>query len=49
MCLLITTMSEAAIDDRVRRFVPLGVARPQVLSAAQVRQFNELGVRSMKV
>ena len=49
MCLLITTMTEAAIDDWVRRFFPLGVARPRVLSAAHVKQFNELGVRSMQV
>ena len=36
-------MPEAVTNDRVRRFFPLGVARPRVLSAAQIRQFNELG------
>ena len=36
-------MPEATTDDRVRQFFPLGVPRPRVLSAAQIRQFNELG------
>ena len=30
-------------DERVRRFYPLGAPAPRVLSAAQIRQFNELG------
>ena len=42
-CLLIATMLEATTDDRVRQFFPLGVAAPRVLSAVQIRQFNELG------
>ena len=37
------TMSERAMDERVLCFYPLGVPEPTVLSAAQVRQFNELG------
>ena len=36
-------MPEATTDDRVRQFFPLGVAAPRVLSAVQIRQFNELG------
>ena len=36
-------MPDAVKDARVRRFYPLGVPAPRVLSAAQVRQFNELG------
>ena len=41
--MLIVTMPDAVKDARVRRFCPLGVPAPRVLSAAQVRQFNELG------
>ena len=36
-------MPEAVTDDRIRRFFPLGVPHPRVLSAAQIRQFNERG------
>ena len=36
-------MPDAVKDARVRRFYPLGVPAPRVLSAAQVGQFNELG------
>ena len=42
-CLLVTVMSEATTDKRVLQFFPLGVPHPRVLSAAQLRQFNELG------
>ena len=42
-CLMSTVMPEATTDDRVLQFFPLGVPHPQVLSAAQIRQFNELG------
>ena len=41
-CLLGTVMSEATKDARVLQFFPLGEPHPQVLSAAQIRQFNEI-------
>jgi len=31
------------VDERARCLYPLGMPAPTVLSAAQVRQFNELG------
>ena len=36
-------MPDAVMGERVRRFYPLGVPEPRVLSAAQVGLFNELG------
>ena len=41
---MMTSLTDAHPDlDRVRRFFPLGVAEPTVLSRAQITQFNEKG------